>query len=168
MTYQEWRQRWPQAAAELEATMVTLPPDSQHFGKSEAWAQQQVRMKIARLGGCGWRNNVGASKAKEVHVCPKCSFKFEVKKPPIRWGLCNDSTQLNEKYKSGDVIACIPEIITPAHVGHKFGRFWSFEIKKPGWQFNPNDPHEVAQASWGGLVQSLGGGATFSTGEVPL
>lgn len=168
MTYDEWAKRWPEAAQELEQmhTAALNPADSENAGKSEAWAQQQIRIKVAKAGGAIWRNNVGATKAKEDHTCPRCSFKFEVAKPPLRYGLCNDSVKLNNQFKSADLIGIMPVLIKPEHVGRKIGMFISYEAKKPGWTYNPKDAHTAAQANWAALVGRFHGYATFSEGEL--
>lgn len=164
MTYQEWADSYPQAASAL---LQVLAPAAEYNpaseGKSEAYAQQQARLSIARRGGLAWRNNVGASKSKESHRCPCCGFAFEVKQPPIRWGLCNDSHQLNAKIKSSDLIGIMPVLITTAMVGSTIGQFIAVETKRPGWSYKGDD-HEVAQLAWLQLIASKGGVSMFSTG----
>lgn len=169
MTPDEWKKRWPQAAQELEALLYASshPAMGDDVGKSETWAQQQARLAIAQAGGMSWRNNVGAMKAKEQHQCPSCHFKFEVKQAPLRWGLCNDSTQLNKRFKSSDLIGIMPVLITPEMVGSTLGQFISVEVKKPGWRYTGND-HEKAQLAWLELVASKGGRSMFSTGAFTL
>lgn len=167
MLWSEWRARHPQAAAELDALLTVNAHDSAN-GKSEAWAQNEIRKSIAQQGGYSWRNNVGATKTKEPHTCPRCSFNFIVEKPPIRYGLANDSHQLNQRFKSGDLILGIPRVIRPQDVGTTIAQFGSVEAKKPGWVFNPNDPHEAAQAAWAALINKIGGFACFSTGSITL
>jgi hypothetical protein len=165
--WSDWRARWPEAARELDA-LLTVDAHAETNGKSEGWAQNAARKSIGAQGAFSWRNNVGATKTKEAHQCPKCYFNFIVEKPPIRYGLANDSHQLNEKFKSGDLILAIPRKIEPRHVGTTIAQFGSVEAKKPGWRFNPNDPHQAAQAAWAALVNRLGGFACFSTGDVKL
>lgn len=161
-TYEEWRAAFPQAAAALEQTLGAMPwpvtpPGGD--GKSEAWAQQQVRLQVAHAGGGSWRNNVGATKSK----CPDCGAPQDV----VRYGLANDSQQLNEKIKSADLICCVPQLILPEHVGQKWGRFVSIEIKRPGWAFR-GVGRENAQMAWAAAVSRLHGIAMFSTGTVKL
>ena len=162
MTYAEWAARWPGAAAEFQAMLnavpwPTSPADGE--GKSEQWAQQRIRMAVARAGAMAWRNNVGATPAK----CPDCGEKRQ----PIRYGLANDSTQLNAKIKSSDLILAIPRTIRPQDVGTTIAQFGSIDAKRPGWVFTGTD-EEVGQALWHGLVLRLGGFAKFSTGEIEL
>lgn len=165
MTYSEWARRWPQAAQEFSQVIAPgydLP--AKFEGKDEAYAQQQVRFAFAREGGMLWRNNVGATRAAEDVTCPKCHFKFVKKQQPVRYGLANESHQQNKLIKSSDLIGCKPVLILPQHVGTTIGQFWSVEVKRPGWVFNPNDPHQAGQAAWHVLIQRMYGIAKFSTG----
>lgn len=161
MTYAEWAQRWPEAAAEQVAMLTEQcgdVPDTA-VGKSEAWAQQQIRFKAAHSGAMAWRNNVGATPAR----CPDCGEQQR----PIRYGLANDSAKLNAKIKSSDIILAIPRLITPDMVGTKIAQFGSIEAKRPGWTW-ANTEREQAQAAWHTIIRQLGGFATFSTGELEL
>lgn len=117
---------------------------------AESDAQDAVRLAARRAGVVLWRNNVGAGKLDNG------SF--------IRWGLANESKQMNERIKSGDLIGIEPLLITPAHAGLTIGRFVSAEVKAPGWRYR-GTPREVAQRAWADLVLSLGGKAIFTTGE---
>ncbi len=166
MNYIDWAQRHPQAAAELRDVVGALPwpTNEDNAGKSEAWSQQQIRLQAARLGARAWRNNVGATPAKIETNCPKCGNHFAIKQPPVRYGLANDSMQLNAKIKSSDLILAIPRIITPQMVGTKIAQFGSVEVKKPGWKYTGTE-REQAQALWLALIQEMGGFAVFSTGE---
>lgn len=159
--FNQWAARHPQAAAELQALLGAVPwPANEHTdGKSEAWAQQQVRIKAARAGAMAWRNNVGATPAK----CKHCGEKQQ----PIRFGLANDSAKLNESIKSADLILAIPRLIRPEDVGHTIAQFGSVETKRPGWRYTGKGQEE-GQAKWLALIQQLGGYATFSTGELQL
>lgn len=169
MTYIEWAQRHPQAAQELRELQghLTWPAADKSDGKSEAWAQQQDRMAIYRAGGAAWRNNVGATKPKIETNCPKCSFRFFLTQPMVRYGLANDSMQLNAVMKSADLICIIPRYITPQMVGMTIGQFGSVEVKKPGWRHTDNE-HNAGQANWGALVTRLGGFHTISQGNIQL
>jgi hypothetical protein len=120
---------------------------------SEAASTAIVRLEAARLGILLWRNNVGAG------VLQDGSF--------IRWGLANDSTQMNRQIKSADLIGIRPLLITPAHVGHTIGQFVSRECKRPGWKWCGNE-RELAQLEWAKLVNGAGGDAAFATGEGTL
>jgi hypothetical protein len=169
VSYQQWAARHPKASAELQLLLHAVahfqPEGAQH--NSEAYAQQQVRMQIAKQGGMTWRNNVGAYKTKEQHRCPRCQFCFKVEQAPIRWGLCNDSAKLNTKIKSSDLIGIVPRFITPEMAGTTIGQFLAVETKKPGWKFSGNK-HETAQLLWLELIAGKGGLSMFSTGAVQL
>ena len=117
---------------------------------SESDAAARCRLAASLAGARLWRNNVGAGKLDNG------SF--------IRWGLANESRQMNETLKSSDLIGIRPVIITPEHVGRTLGVFVSRETKRPGWVYSGNS-HEAAQLKWLELVRSLGGDAAFSTGE---
>ena len=166
--YADWAHKHPQAALELQAIQQSgvCPPSSQDQGRSEDWVQSNLRMAAAREGAVMWRNNVGATKTKETHVCPSCRFKFEVMKPPLRWGLCNDSSKLNACLKSSDLVGVVPRVISSSDVGKTLGQFAAIEAKRPSWQWK-GDKHEHAQAAYGSLVMSKGGLFTFSTGVWP-
>ena len=138
-------------------TKAPLNPDVD--GKSEVWSQQQVRFKVAHAGGMSWRNNVGATPAK----CPDCGAPRQ----PIRFGLANDSSKLNKRIKSSDLILAIPRLITPTMVGSTIAQFGSIETKRPGWRYTGKGT-EPGQAAWLALITRLGGYATFSTGELNL
>jgi hypothetical protein len=167
-TYEAWAARNPQAAYELQSVQLqgVYPPTPDEDGHSEDWAQANVRMAAPRAGGVLWRNNVGARKTKETHVCPSCRYRFEVLVPPMRWGLCNDSAKLNKVHKSSDLVGFRSVIITPDMVGKKFAQFAAVEMKAPGWTWSGN-PHEQAQAAFGSIVLKAGGVFAFSTGGLP-
>ncbi|AAQ96513.1 hypothetical protein [Vibrio phage VP16T] len=164
--FDEWAARWPQAAAEFMALMAETEPSPITAPASEARAQQNARMEAGRRGGVLWRNNVGATKSKEVHVCPACTFRFEVRKPPLRYGLCNDSEKQNKIFKSSDLIGIKPILITPHHVGQTIGQFWSVEVKAPGEPINLRDERQKGQAAFGALVQRFHGSFEFSHGSL--
>jgi hypothetical protein len=151
-TLYDWAVKWQVPAAalyDLQARMGLMRVDDapeELAGKSESWVQAEVRMEASRKGMRVFRNNVGA-----------------LQDPTGRWlrfGLANDSKALNQQMKSGDLIGIRPITILPAHVGHKFGLFCSYEIKAPGWTYS-NTPHELAQANWAHIITSMGGDARF-------
>ena len=156
-TYNDWAAQYPEAAAALGTVLNT--DVSHRGGGSEARVQQNVRLEIARRGAVSFRNNVGATPAR----CPDCGAS----RPPIRYGLANDSTRLNERIKSSDLIGIIPRLIQPHHVGTTIGQFAAWECKRQSWEYSGTD-REAAQAAWLALVARLGGFATFTTGEIEL
>lgn len=154
-----WALRWgvPRAAlADLESIMgvgFALPGPGSPPGTSEAAVQTLVRLEATRKGCRLWRNNVGAGELADG------SF--------LRWGLANDSKEMNKNVKSGDLIGIAPRRVEQQHVGQVWGVFLSREIKPAGWQFS-GTPREVAQRRWIELVLALGGDACFATGEGTL
>jgi len=119
---------------------------------NEADIQNNVRLMASRIGWRLWRNNVGVL--------------VDSRGIPIRFGLANDSKNVNSNLKSGDLIGIRPVLITPEMVGATLGQFVSRECKVPGWKFNPNNSRDVAQKNWIDLVNSLGGDATVTTGAL--
>jgi hypothetical protein len=96
-----------------------------------------------------FRNNVGATQDETGRL--------------IRFGLANESKQMNAMLKSSDYIGILPRVVTPQMVGQIHGIFLSREAKEPDWVFNPVDPHQAAQKRWNDLITSLGGDAGFAT-----
>lgn len=93
--------------------------------------------------------------------------RFEVKRQPVRYGLANDSVQLNKRVKSADLILCIPRKITPVMVGQTIGQFGAIETKHQGWTYSGSE-HEAAQLNYLQLVAQAGGYASFATGPLVL
>lgn len=157
MIFAAWAARWripPAAMADLQTNLLGLDgTPGAVTGKSEAAVQSQVRLEASRKGGRLWRNNVGAGYAEDG------SF--------MRWGLANDSAQVNKVIKSADLIGLRPVTVTPAHVGLVIGQFVSREVKAAGWAYRGTD-REVAQLNWATLIGTLGGDASFATGEGTL
>lgn len=127
--------------------------DSSAHATGESRTQSEVRLEAARKGVKLFRNNVGVL--------------MNERGVPIRFGLANDSKQLNAKIKSADLIGWRPVLITPSHVGYTVAQFVSRECKHPGWKYSGTD-REIAQLNWAQLVTAGGGDATFCTGEGTL
>lgn len=149
-----WAAHWSiplEAVADLQRRMGldAAPVVSSHDGDSEAAASVRVRLSHAREGCHLWRNNVGAMQDESGRW--------------VRFGLANDSKQMNAAFKSGDLIGCRPVVIEPHMVGWRMGQFVSREVKAPGWRFKATE-REIAQLRWAELVCSLGGDAQFTTG----
>lgn len=156
MKLHAWAARWRiplDAIQELQNLYGLDGTANDRAGKSEAFAQSQVVLEGARKGVRLWRNNVGVLEDKTGR--------------PVRYGLANQSKEINAVLKSGDLIGIRPVLITPSHVGHTFGQFVSREIKEPGWHYAETE-REVAQLRWAELINSLGGDACFATGEGTL
>lgn len=92
---------------------------------------------------------------------------------PIRFGLANDSAQVNRICKSGDLIGWTPTLITPDMVGNYLPVYTSVEVKHLDWKFPGAGPlknakgeltaygHAVAQRNWADIVRAAGGLAGF-------
>lgn len=124
---------------------------------SESRVQSIVRLEAGRIPGLTlWRNNVGVLTDKTGR--------------PVRYGLANDTKELNEKIKSHDLIGWRTITITPEMVGKLFAQFVSRECKEEDW--TPAPPtnkdkfeHEQAQRMWSAKLILAGGDAKFVTGE---
>lgn len=155
MILADWAIRWgvpAGAIAELQSRVLglegTLPAAAS--GTSEAAVQARVRLEASRKGCRLFRNNVGAGYSEDG------SF--------LRWGLANDSAQVNKVMKSADLIGIRPRLITQQDVGTVIGQFLSREVKIGGWRYTGTE-REVAQLNWAHLVNTLGGDAAFCTNE---
>lgn len=127
----------------------TDPESSNAKPGTEAAVQAAVRQEASERGMRLGRNNVGACKDDTGRV--------------IRYGLWNDSKEMNKKIKSPDLIGINPVTITQAHVGLIIGQFVGREVKKPGWTYSGTE-REVAQLKCGQLITRLGGDWKFCTG----
>lgn len=148
-----WAAHWGvplEAVADLQRRMGldghTVAPGTE--GQSEAAVQVRERLRQAQQGVCVWRNNVGALQDQTGRW--------------VRYGLANDSKQMNESFKSGDLIGCRPVTIEPCMVGWRIGQFVSIECKEVGWKYRGTG-REPAQLRWLELVASLGGHARFAS-----
>jgi len=123
------------------------------MSKSEQAVQQAIRLAAPRNNAILWRNNNGACQTVDGRQ--------------IRYGLANDSHQINAAIKSSDLIGITRTIITPDMIGRTLGVFTSIEVKRGGWQYS-GSPRESAQNKWLQMVQSHGGVAGFaaSAGDV--
>ncbi len=118
---------------------------------SETVVQQQTRLLHCQLtNGQIWRNNSGA--------CTDDTGRL------IRYGLGNDSAQLNAEIKSSDLIGITP---VQAYVEGKgwliLGVFTAYEIKPSNWHLTPGDKRGLAQQRFHDIVRSAGGFAGFVT-----
>jgi hypothetical protein len=142
-----WATRWQIPAAclaELLAIMGVSPvPPAADAQGSEAGVQAAVRLEAARRGALLWRNNCGATQDERGNY--------------IRYGLCNESKQVNAVCKSSDLIG----------IGSD-GRFWAIETKAPGWKYRESDARAKAQLAFIKLVLARGGVAKFVTGVEEL
>lgn len=147
-----WALQWQIPLAALQdlkrrmGEVNTDPEPTNAAEQSEAWLSNQVRLEASRRGGRLWRNNRGAL-LNPVGV-------------PVRFGLANDTKQMDKVIKSSDLIGIVPTLVTPDMVGTTVGIFDSAEVKEPGWIFT-GTVREAAQKRWNDLVVSLGGRARF-------
>lgn len=119
---------------------------------SEAVVQQRTRLAFASIGPM-WRNNSGA--------CTDDTGRL------IRYGLGNDSAQLNREIKSSDLIGLTP---VNAYVHSlaswvRLGVFTALEVKASDWRFSASDERTVAQAKFHAIVREAGGFAGFVSNE---
>lgn len=143
----QWARDWsiPEAALmDLRMRMGVMPagPGAHAPAISEAAVQQQVRLEAGEKHIQLWRNNIGALQDESGRW--------------VRYGLCNDSKQLNARFKSGDLIGI-----------RQGGQFVSREIKPGGWRYTGTE-REQAQLRWIELVCAWGGDACFATGRGTL
>lgn len=157
MTLIQWAIRHgvtPQALVELEGMFgmngYAIPVPK---GVSEAAVQNAVRLEAARKGIKLFRNNVGVLQ--------------DMNGRPVRYGLANDSKQVNERIKSADLIGWRRVEINHSHVGTVIAQFVSRECKEHGWQYT-GEGRESAQLAWATMIVADGGDARFCTGEGTL
>ena len=150
----QWMIKWSvsfEAIEDLRRIMGSIATDpAAQFGESEIAIQTRIRLEASRVDCRLWRNNVGGFYTEDG------SF--------IRFGLCNESKQMNDTIKSSDLIGIRPVRIEQHHVGQLLGQFVAREVKREGWRYS-GDKREAAQLRFLELVLSLGGDAGFATGE---
>jgi hypothetical protein len=117
---------------------------------NEAAVQSRVRLECANAGLLIWRNNVGACEDKTGRI--------------IRYGLCNDSAQLNREIKSSDLIGATPVTAYLQSAGWvKLAVLTALECKHSDWVFRPGDERAAAQMRFHEIVREAGGFAGFVT-----
>lgn len=115
---------------------------------SEAANQQQLRLAAPRNNALLWRNNVGA--------CTTDDGRH------LRFGLGNDSAQMNRVMKSSDLIGVERVVITPDMVGQVIGRFVAVEVKRDDFVARESDKRYVAQRAFIQCVNDHGGRGLFA------
>lgn len=156
MNIHQWAIRWGVPAAAL-AELETLTGIDAHVtplaGKSEAAVTSHVRLAAPHAGVTLWRNNVGVLKDEGGR--------------PVRYGLANESKEMNARFKSADYVGIRRLTITPQHVGTVVGQFASVEMKAGDWCYAGTE-HEQAQLAWARHVQARGGWAIFCNDPAQL
>ena len=143
-----------EALRELRQLMTGVNTDPAPVpGESEAAVQNRIRLEASRKGMRIWRNNVGAMMDDNGNF--------------IRYGLCNDSKQMNTLIKSSDLIGIRPVTITQDHVGQIIGQFVAREVKAADWSYT-GTPREEAQLKFLELCIALGADAAFANQEGTL
>jgi len=120
---------------------------------TESDVQTALRLAASKRGDVLWRNNSG--------VLP------DARGVPVRFGLCNDSTQLNAVCKSSDLIGIKRVVVTAEMVGTVVGVFYAREVKHSGWRYTGTD-RERAQLRFIEIVREAGGDAGFANCEGDL
>jgi len=160
MNLHTWALRWNlplECVRDLQTTLGIYTPsmadDAPGAGKSEAWAQSAIKLEASQKGVRLFRNNSGALKDRTGRL--------------VRFGLGNESEEINKVFKSPDLIGWRPVVITPQHVGYTLANTVMREVKEPGWQYTGNE-HERAQLACLNLCSADGGDACFATGTGTL
>lgn len=117
---------------------------------SEGRQQTIVQIEAAKQDIILWRNNVGAFESATGQW--------------VRYGLANESKQMNAAIKSSDLIGIRKRYITPDMVGSTIGQFVAREMKEEAWIFSAKDKHCGAQKVFNDLIVAYGGDACFCTG----
>lgn len=150
----DWAQRHGVSQAALTELFTlfgvhdTLPAAVQgtEDPRLEAPTMHAYRLAQSKLGVRLWRNNRGATYDQAGNF--------------VRYGLANESSAMDKRLKSSDLIGITPITIQAWQVGMRVGVFTSREIKRPGWKYR-GSAREQAQLAWLQLVISLGGLASF-------
>ena len=154
MMIDQWARRWRVPPAAMKELHSVLCPDVDTGGRlPESAVQAEVRLEASKAGVRLWRNNVGALRAEDGRM--------------VRYGLANDSKELNGRIKSSDLIGIRPLLIDAGMVGCTIGQFVAREVKHGGWCYRGSE-RERAQLAFLQLVASLGGDACFAAGRGTL
>lgn len=132
-------------SARAEITGEAYAPRSEGYVQSRLLLDSGYRPDVLLF-----RNNVGVLRDERGR--------------PVRFGLANDSKNVNGVVKSADLIGVWRRVIQSQDVGRTIGQFVSIEVKREGWRLSPADKHEGAQAAWSALIDSYGGVACFFSG----
>lgn len=147
----QWAIKWGipfEAVEDLRREMGTIDIDPKvKEGESEAAIQTRIRLEGVQKDVKLFRNNVGVLKNKDG--------------VPVRYGLCNDSKQLNKRVKSSDLIGIRKVLITHEHIGSIIGQFVARETKHEVWHYSATEA-EQAQLRFLEMIIAMGGDAQFA------
>lgn len=150
----EWAERFnigPDALFSLYQ-ILTIPLGSAAVGEyeknSETYVQNVLRvLASSREHAYLWRNNVGATQTPDGRM--------------IRYGLCNESKKLNQRFKSSDLIGGTPVTVTADMVGKRVMIFTAVEVKKADWKPGSDTQRERGQLRFINAVRAAGGFGFF-------
>lgn len=150
----EWAERFnigPDALFSLYQ-ILTIPLGSHAVGEyeknSETYVQNVLRvLASSREHAYLWRNNVGATQTPDGRM--------------IRYGLCNESKKLNQRFKSSDLIGGTPVTVTADMVGKRVMIFTAVEVKKADWKPGSDTQRERGQLRFINAVRAAGGFGFF-------
>ena len=80
---------------------------------------------------------------------------------PVRFGLANESKNLNKSIKSSDFIGVTQVKIEPHMLGRTIAVFTAVEVKSPGWRPD-NSERTKGQQKFIDIIRSWGGIACFA------
>jgi hypothetical protein len=119
--------------------------------RPESTVQNLTRVEHCKLtNGLCYRNNSGAF--------------IDENGRQVRFGLGNDSSQLNKQIASSDLIGATPEwVYHPVRGWCWLAVLTAYECKPEGWHLRPSDKRGLAQQRFIDIVRSVGGYAGFVT-----
>ena len=153
-------QRWAEKHGVVQEALADLPhylyPPGAHpplnlTSGGEAGVQARLALESSARGWRLWRNNSGAAVGHSGR--------------PVRYGLGNVSKKVCDRVKSADLVGIRPVLITAGHVGTTIGQFASIEAKSADRPI-AGSAHLEAQQRWARIVESLGGYAKITQGEL--
>lgn len=116
---------------------------------NEEAVTSHMRLAFAPIGPL-FRNNVGVL--------------LDRRGVPVRFGLANESANMNKEIKSSDWIGITPVTAYLQSCGWvTLGVFTALETKASNWTFRPGDQRAVAQSKFHEIVREVGGFAGFVT-----
>lgn len=159
----KWANDWRIPAAAREDLKKRLGLDGSYFTRhpkiegefaSESRAQQEVRLEASNKDILLFRNNVG--------VLTDDTGR------PVRYGLANESKEMNKTIKSSDLIGIRKVFIEPYMIGRTIGQFVARECKHGAWKFGEDPSREGPQLLFIETINRYGGDAAFAAGAGTL